>query len=112
VLPELRHQVVDLALGGPHLHLGVDQTGWPHDHLDRPLRLLHLVRSGCRRDVDDLLDALVPLLEAERPIVEGAGQAEAVLHQRSLARPVATEHPAQLRDRDVGLVHEDQRVVR
>ena len=54
----------------------------------------------------------VPFLEAQRPVVHAGGQAEAVFGQRRLAAEVAAEHAAELRDGDVALVGEDQRVVR
>ncbi len=53
----------------------------------------------------------VPFLEAQRPVVEAGGQPEAVFGQRRLAAEVALVHAADLRDRDVALVGEDQRVV-
>src|SRR5205085_5131633 len=45
-------------------------------------------------------------------IVERRGQAETVLHQIFLARPVAAVHATELRDGDVALVDDHQRVGR
>ena len=58
------------------------------------------------------MDPLRELLEFQRTVVEGGGQAEAVLDQRLLARPVAAVHRAHLRQRDVALVHEKQKILR
>ena len=77
-----------------------------------PPGLLQLVRPRRRRDVDDLADARLELLEAQRPVVESGGQAEAVLDERRLPLAVAVEHPAHLRNRLVRLVDHHQRVLR
>ena len=51
------------------------------------------------------------LVELERPVVERRGQPEAVVDERLLARAVALVHAADLRDRLVRLVDEDDEVV-
>ena len=45
-------QVVDLALGGLHDHLGVDQAGRADDLLDDLGRTLELVRARRGREED------------------------------------------------------------
>jgi hypothetical protein len=62
--------------------------------------------------VQHLRHALFPLLEAQRPVVERARQAEAVRHQRLFARAIAFVHGPDLRDRDVALVEHHQVVAR
>ena len=109
-LADLGEEVVDLALCGPHLDRRVDEPRRPDDHLDGPLRAPRLVRARRRRDVDHALRPLLPLVEAERPVVERAWQPEAVLDERGLARAVAAQHSAYLRHGHVRLVDEDQRV--
>src|SRR3989338_3957130 len=104
-------QVVHLATHGVDFDFGVNQAGGPHDLLDHHAggaRQLVVARSG--GDVDDLVRPPLKLLELERVVVERRGQAEAVVHQRLLARAVAVVHPPQLRDGLVGLVDEDQEV--
>ena len=111
--PDLGEEVVDLALHRPDLQPRVHEAGGA-DHLldhDAP-RLLQLVGARRGGDVERLADPLLELLEVERAVVEGRGQAEAVLDERRLALAVAVVHPAHLRDRLVGLVHHDQRVLR
>ena len=71
---------------------------------------LELARRG--RHVDHLGHQRHELVELERAVVQRRGQPEAVLHQRQLAGPVAVEHPADLRQGDVGLVHHHQVVGR
>ena len=101
-----------LRPGRGDLDLRVQQPGGP-DHLldDLAAGLLQLVRPGRGRDVDHLLDPRLPFLEPQRPVVQRAGQAEAVLDQRHLAVVVAGVHPADLRHGDVRLVDEQQEVV-
>jgi hypothetical protein len=69
-----------------------------------------LVVARRRGDVDELRDALLELVEAERSVVECGGKAEAVLDERDLARAVALVHAADLRHRDVGLVDDAEHV--
>ena len=96
---------------GPDHDLGIDQAGRPDDLLRHaPLDLAHLVGTRGGGDVEDLVHAPLELFERERPVVQGRGQAEAVLHQGPLAGPVAAVHAADLRDGLVGLVDDDQGV--
>ena len=69
---------------------------------------------GCRRgaNVDDLVDLSLELVEAKRPVVQGAWKAEAVLHKAFLASAVAVGHGAKLRQHGVGLVYYYQEIVR
>ena len=109
--PDLIHQVVDLVLGLTHLDLGVDDPGRPHDLLDGPGRLGPLEGPRRRRDHHQPRHPVEELVELERPVVDRRGQAEAVVDQRRLARLVPLEHAADLGDRLVGLVDEDDEVV-
>ena len=59
-----------------------------------------------------LLHVLLELFELERPVVERARQAEAVLDERLLARAVAAVHRADLRHGLVRLVDDEQEVLR
>ena len=111
-LADLADDVVDLGLGRPHLDRRVDQAGRADDLLGEDAAgLLHLPAAGRRRHGDRERAHGVPLLEAQRTVVHAGGQAEAVLRQRRLAPEVAAIHAADLRDGDVALVDEDQRIV-
>ena len=94
------------------LHRRVDQAGRA-DHLlgEDAAGAVQLPAAGRRRDAHGLRPHQVPLLEAERPVVHAGRQAEAVFGERRLAAEVAAIHAADLRDGDVALVDEDQRVV-
>ena len=109
---DLVHQVVDLALGRLDDDLGVDQPGRPDDLLDDVvLDPGQLVGTRRRRQVDRLPGALEELLPLQRPVVHRAGQPEAVVDQRPLAGHVALVHRADLRDRHVRLVEDEQEVL-
>ena len=58
------------------------------------------------------MDHAFELVVLERPVVEGRGQAETVLDEGDLSRPVAAVHGAHLGHRDVALVDHQQEVVR
>ena len=51
-------------------------------------------------------------VEIQRAIVHRAGQAETVLHQHRFARTVAGMHPADLRNRGVRLIDDQQIILR
>ena len=80
-LVDLLDQVVDLALGRLDDDLRVDQPGRADDLLDHLRADPQLVGAGGGRQEDALVDPLHDLLEAQRPVVPGAGQAEAVLDE-------------------------------
>jgi hypothetical protein len=103
-LVDLLDEVVDLPLGRLDHDLGVDQAGRADDLLDDVGRLGDLVGRGCGGHEDALVDALVQLVEAQRPVVDGRGQAEAVLHQDVLAGAVPLVLPVELRHGDMALV--------
>ena len=109
---DLRQHVVDLRAGRPNLDVGIDETRRAHDLLHGLVRVRVLVRARRRRDEDRLRRDLLVLVERQRPIVERRRQAEAVLDERFLARAIAFVHAADLRNRHVALVDEQQRVVR
>ena len=109
---DLAHQVVHLILGGPHLHLGVDEPRGPDDLLHHARRVVLLELAGRGRHEHDLPHALEELLKAQRPVVGRRRQPEAVLDQGHLARAVALVHSAQLRHGVVRLVDEREEVGR
>jgi hypothetical protein len=95
---DLAEQVVDLALRPADLDRRIDQAGRADDLLDEHAAgLVQLVRARRRRDEDRLRPHRVPLLEAQRPVVERRRQAEAVFDERLLARRSPLVHAADLR---------------
>ena len=99
---------------GPHLDLGIDQARRADDLLDDDALRLAAARTrpASPRRRCAWLHVRLELLELERPVVERARQAEAVLDQRLLARAVAAVHRPDLRDGLVRLVDDDEEVLR
>ena len=112
-LADLAEQRRDLAAGRLDADDRVDQAGRADDLLDDlAAGHLDLVVAGRRRDEDAGAELLLPLVEPEGAVVQGARQAEAVLDEGALAAEVAGEHPADLGDGHVRLVDEHQSVLR
>ena len=88
----LRHQVVDLTQHRTDLHSGVQQAGRPDDLFHDLVRLLLFKVAGGGGDEHRLGEALLELLELQGAVIKGAGQAEAVVHQGRLSRPVPVVH--------------------
>ena len=88
VLKLLGHAILRLALLplAPGFNLLADLF----DHL--VVAFLHFKRCRCGRNEDDLVPACFELLEAQRPVVHRAGQAEPMLDQHFLAAAVAGPH--------------------
>ena len=71
---------------------------------------LVLRRSG--RGIDELLRHLLKLVKTQRAVVQRRGQPEAMLDQCFLAGAVTEVHPSDLRNRDMALVNDHERVLR
>src|SRR6185437_891738 len=106
---DLGEEVVDLALDGADLDLGGAEAGGADDLFDDDAGGFgEFVGAGRGGDVNDLAGARLELLELERAVVHGGGQAESVVDEVLLARAVAVPHAVELRDGDVRLVDEEE----
>mmetsp|Transcript_4635 Transcript_4635/g.16229 ORF Transcript_4635/g.16229 Transcript_4635/m.16229 type:complete len:391 (+) Transcript_4635:678-1850(+) len=116
-----QHVLQDAVLLGVHRNHGVQTKGGTDDHfrdLNRPpsfpgrVRAPHLLAGvrRCRQE-DGLGDAPPKLFAGQRPILHRGWQPETVLHQLLLPGPVPKIHRRDLRDGDVGLVQNDQKVL-
>ena len=108
----LAQQVVHLPLGGTHDDLRVEKARGADDLLHHVFGARKLVGPRRGGHINRLPDALLKFKELQRAVVKRARQAEAVIHQRALARVVAVVHGANLRHGDVRLVDEHQKVLR
>ena len=106
----LTDQVVDLALYGTDLNTGIQQTGGPDDLLHNLSGAGALVLPRGSGHIDHLVDPLLKLRKFQRPVVKGAGQAEAVVHQGGLAGPVPIVHGPHLGQGDMALVDKQNEV--
>ena len=112
-LANLVQKVVDLHFHRADLHLWVQKAGRA-DHLfgEDATGLLQLPGGGGGRNEDGLRAHRIPFLELQGAVVHAGGQPEPVFGQRELAPVVAPVHAADLRDRDMAFVGEDDGVVR
>ena len=77
-------RAVDLAFHRSHLHPGVQQTCGPDHLLGHLVGVLPLIISRRGGDEHRLVIPLLKFREFQGPVVEGAGQAEAVLRTASI----------------------------
>ena len=109
---DLAEQVVNLALNRAHRDLRIQEAGRAYQLLRAEQFMLRLVAVRRRRDKEHLIHALLEFREVQRAVVHGTRQAEAVLYERRLSRKVAVEHAADLRNRDMALVDNREKVLR
>ncbi|KFB74344.1 MAG: hypothetical protein AW09_000373 [Candidatus Accumulibacter phosphatis] len=107
---DLRQQVVDLGRGGANDEYRVDQPGRTDELLDNLSLMCRFVVGRGGRNEDRLPHQGFELGELQRPVVECRRQTESVIDEVLLARAVALVHAADLRNRDMGLVDEHQRI--
>ena len=109
---DLGEEVVDLAFDGTDLDDGVNEASGANDLFDDDASGFgELIGARGGGDVYDLAGADFELIEFERAVVHGGGQAEAVVDEVLLAAAVAVPHAVELGDSDVGLVDEKEVVL-
>ena len=109
---DLTIQVVDLAFARPDVDLRIEQTGGADDLLGHAVGQRQLLRPRGGGDEQHAADQSLELVIGQGAVIERRRQPEAVLHQRLLARAVALEHAAELRQGDVRLVDDRQKALR
>src|SRR3989344_1675021 len=72
---------------------------------------LQFIRSGRCGYIYNRSCFFVELFKCEGPVVEGGGQAEAVVHEHLFSRAVAKVHPTDLGDGYVRFINEGEEVV-
>ena len=109
---DFSNEIVDLAINRTDNDLRIEQTGRTDDLLDHLTGARQLILGRRCGNVHDLVQTVVELFKIERTVVIGTRQAEAVFDQTFLAGAVAVIHGAHLRERDVALVHDKQKILR
>jgi hypothetical protein len=101
-----------LPLRRLHLNNRIHQAGGSNDLLgDGAAGFFELVFAGGGGDEDDLVPHLLEFFDAEGAVVEGAGEAKAMLDEGFLALAVAVVHGLELGDGDVGFVDDEEVVL-
>ena len=73
--------------------------------------MFRLIFSRRRRDKHDLIDPVFEFFKIQRAVVLGRRKAETVIHQRRFTRLISGVHTADLRDRLVRLINDDQEII-
>ena len=104
--------VLHLVFHRADRHRRVDQAGRA-DHLlgKDPARLLHFPAARGGGNGHGLRPHRIPLVKAQRAVVDAAGQAKAIFGQGQLAAVVPARHRPDLRHGLVAFVHEQQGIV-
>ena len=110
-LAHLSQQIVDLSLHRTDIYLRVQQTGRPDDLFRTKQFVLRFIFPGSGGYKHDLVDPVLKLLKIQRPVILGGRQTESIIHQGCFPRLISGIHPADLRNRFVGLVDDHQKII-
>ena len=110
-LANLVLKVVNLAANRTYIDLGVEQTGRTNNLLDVVLADAQLIVARRGRNVDELGDPRLKLIETKRAVIERRRKTETMLNQRHLTRTVAFVHTADLRNRHMALIDDAEHVL-
>ena len=108
---DLRYQIVDLPFHRAHADLRIQQSRRADDLLRTQEFVLFLVLRRCCRNKHHLIDIGFKFREVKRPVVQRGRQTESIIHQRRLSCAVAVIHTADLRDRHMRLIDDDQKII-
>ena len=111
-LANLVLKIVNLSTNRTHIDLGVEQTGRTNNLLNVVLANPQLIVARRSRDVDELGNPRLKLIETKRAVIECRRQTKTVLHQRHLTRAVTFVHAADLRHRHMALIDDAEHVLR
>ena len=105
-------QIIDLSLNRANRDFRIKQSGRPDDLLHTHQFVLLLIHIRCRRNEKHLIDLTLKFFEVQRTVVQSGRQTKSVIHQRLLTRTVARIHAADLRNRNMRLIHDQQEIIR
>jgi len=101
-------QVINLTGGWADFYLGINQTGRADDLLDDMVGALQFIGARGGAGIDGVAHVLLKLIESQRAVIHGRGEAEAVFNQGAFTRAVTVVHPPNLGDGHMGLVNDEQ----
>ena len=110
-LANLILKIVNLPTNRTHIDLGVEQAGRTNNLFNIVLTHAQLIVARRGRDVDELRNPCLKLIEAKRTVVERRGQAKTMLHQGHLTRTVTFVHAANLRHRHMALIDDAEHIL-
>ena len=106
-----RRKIFDLSFHAADFHAGIEKPRGTDDLLHQIIGAAALIVTGGGGDIDGLSHTLVKLLKFQRAVIKGAGQTETVAHQALLTGAVAVIHGADLGQRHMALIHQQQKIV-
>ncbi len=101
-------QVIDLPLGRPYLHLGVQQAGRTNDLFHHLICFFHLIRTRRGAGVHGDAHHFFKFRELQRTIVFSRRQTKTIIDQNLFPGTVTVVHTAQLGHHHVGFVQNQQ----
>ena len=111
-LTNFPHKIVNLRFHGTDGYLRIQKTGRTDDLLRAKQFMLLFILVRRRRNEQHLVDLSFELREGKGAVAFGRRQAESVFYKCRLSRLVTVIHASYLRNRDMGLVHDDQVILR
>ena len=108
---DLTDQIIDLALDWPYLNLRVKKSRRTQQLFRTKQLMIRLIIARRCRNKHHLIDTLLKFFKIQRTVIQRRRQAETIFYQRPLSRLVTGIHTTHLRQRDMGLVHNDQKVI-
>ena len=109
--PHFSQEIVDLPLGRSHLDDRIHQTGRTNNLLNHfSCRVPQLIGARRRGHIHRLRETLFKLGKLERPVIDRRRQSKTVLDQGPLPRIIPLVHPADLGNRRMRFVHDQQKV--
>lgn len=110
---DLLHEVIDLVEGRPNIDNGVEQTRRSDNLFDElATGFLQFIVGRCCGNIDGLRLQFGKLLELQWSVVGSGGESEPVFNEIRLARLVASVHGLNLRYGYMGLVNDQQEILR
>ncbi len=106
-----RKQIINLPFHWAYADVRIKQSGRTNQLFRNPRRYLPLKVSGRGTGENNLVHMAVEFLKIERPVIIGAGKAEAVINQALLPRVVPAEHAVNLRQGNVGFINKQQKIL-
>ena len=110
-LANLVLKIVNLTTNRTHIDLGIEQAGRTNNLLNVVLAHPQLVVARRGRNVDELGDPCLKLIETKRAVIECRRKAKTMLHQRHLTRAVTFVHAANLRHRHMALIDDAEHIL-
>ena len=108
---DFSQQVIHLSFNGTHFDTGVQKTGRTDNLLCQICLYPHFIGSRRSRYVNNLVNPLREFIKSQRPVIQGAGQAETVVYQRALSGLVAVVHGPELGHCHMGFINHNQKII-